>query len=253
MQRKFEQVADAIRRKIVDGTYATGERLPNEDTLANEHQVARPTIRQALDQLRAEGRIVTRSSTGSFVTRPARLRRVSTDLSTPGPDRGWWLMMRQSGLEPVSKLTVQTAAAPPDVTDLLGLDHGASVLIRHRIQGVEGERPMQVTISYVPLDVVERIPVLTEDSTGHGGGIRRLEDAGFAPLSFEEIVGARRATTEEIDLGIAADETEPVLTATGITYAHDGRPVHVMLRTMSTRRMELGFKWDSVGQAPEAR
>ena len=47
-RRLFEDVADTIRRLILDGTYPPGTRLPGERELSERFEVSRVTIREAL-------------------------------------------------------------------------------------------------------------------------------------------------------------------------------------------------------------
>jgi DNA-binding GntR family transcriptional regulator len=63
-----EQMADALRTRIDSGEWPPGQRLPGETTLAQTYDVARGTVRAALDILRAEGRVVTFTGRGTFVT-----------------------------------------------------------------------------------------------------------------------------------------------------------------------------------------
>jgi GntR family transcriptional regulator len=62
-----EQLADALRAKIDSGEWPPGFKLPGEVTLAQTYDVARGTVRAALDILRAEGRVVTFTGRGTFV------------------------------------------------------------------------------------------------------------------------------------------------------------------------------------------
>lgn len=66
---KWEQVADAIRRRIADGTLPP-DALVSEVQLEAEFGVARGTVRKATAALRGEGLIVTTPGLGSFVARP---------------------------------------------------------------------------------------------------------------------------------------------------------------------------------------
>ncbi|MFI0144374.1 GntR family transcriptional regulator [Streptomyces globisporus] len=66
---KWEQVADAIRRRIADGTFPP-DTLVSEVQMEAEFGVARGTVRKATAALRAEGLIVTTPGLGSFVARP---------------------------------------------------------------------------------------------------------------------------------------------------------------------------------------
>ena len=63
-----EQLADRLREKIESGEWPPGHRLPGEMTLAQTYNVARGTVRAALEALRAEGRVVTFTGRGTFVT-----------------------------------------------------------------------------------------------------------------------------------------------------------------------------------------
>jgi len=59
--------ADAVRRKILAGEYAPGDRLI-EEKLTEELEISRPPLREAFRTLETEGLIVTRPRRGSFVT-----------------------------------------------------------------------------------------------------------------------------------------------------------------------------------------
>jgi GntR family transcriptional regulator, transcriptional repressor for pyruvate dehydrogenase complex len=63
-------VHDRIRRSIVDGQYPDGARLPGENDLARQFEVSRPVIRAALKRLRAEGLVISRQGSGSYVAAP---------------------------------------------------------------------------------------------------------------------------------------------------------------------------------------
>jgi GntR family transcriptional repressor for pyruvate dehydrogenase complex len=63
-------VHDRIRRAIVEGLYGDGARLPGENDLARQFEVSRPVVRAALKRLRAEGLIISRQGSGSFVAAP---------------------------------------------------------------------------------------------------------------------------------------------------------------------------------------
>ncbi len=80
---RYIQLATLFRRRIESGAWRNGERIPTVDELAAQHGVARATIRQALDQLEAEGLIQRFRAKGTFVrAAPERLWcEVETDWS----------------------------------------------------------------------------------------------------------------------------------------------------------------------------
>ncbi|GAA5080976.1 FadR family transcriptional regulator [Roseibacterium beibuensis] len=65
------QIADAIRDSIVEGRLIVDERLPSEAELAEQFDVSRPTIREALKRLAAQSLIRTTRGAfgGAFVNR----------------------------------------------------------------------------------------------------------------------------------------------------------------------------------------
>lgn len=62
-----DQVYEAILTDIVHGRYPEGAKLPTETTLAQEFDVSRPVVREALARLRDDGLIQPRQGAGSFV------------------------------------------------------------------------------------------------------------------------------------------------------------------------------------------
>ncbi len=65
------QIAQAIRDAIVSGELIVDERLPSEAELADQFQVSRPTVREALKRLAAQSLIRTQrgATGGAFVNR----------------------------------------------------------------------------------------------------------------------------------------------------------------------------------------
>jgi GntR family transcriptional repressor for pyruvate dehydrogenase complex len=58
-----------ILGRIIEGEYREGDRLPAEHALAERFETSRPTVREALARLRADGIIVTRHGSGTTVRR----------------------------------------------------------------------------------------------------------------------------------------------------------------------------------------
>jgi len=63
----WPQVAAEVRRRIKNGTYVAGERLPGTVALAAEFSVSQSTASRALARLRAEGLIYVVSGRGYYV------------------------------------------------------------------------------------------------------------------------------------------------------------------------------------------
>lgn len=79
----YQQVAAALRRQILDGALAPGDRLPVEAALAEEHEVSRSTVREALRVLASQNLVVTtRGVTGGTFVNQAEASNVTESLST---------------------------------------------------------------------------------------------------------------------------------------------------------------------------
>ena len=70
-KRLYHRVADEIKKKINDGSYPPGSRLPGERELAEHFEVSRVTIREAEIALQALGYISIKTGSGVYVTDPS--------------------------------------------------------------------------------------------------------------------------------------------------------------------------------------
>src|SRR5512136_1958727 len=68
--RVSEEVAKQLKESILLGNYNTGDKLPAERDLAEEFQVSRVSIREAIRKLENSGLIITRQGAtgGAYVT-----------------------------------------------------------------------------------------------------------------------------------------------------------------------------------------
>jgi GntR family transcriptional regulator len=73
---RYLQVANVLRQRIARGQWNVGERLPSLDELGKEFDVARVTVRQAVDVLTQEGLLSAQQGRGTFVTGMPRDRKL---------------------------------------------------------------------------------------------------------------------------------------------------------------------------------
>jgi DNA-binding GntR family transcriptional regulator len=76
----YRQLADILRGKIVSGELQPGSKLPSEMTLAQEYDLARPAVRNAIQLLRIEGLIVTERGYGTRVREAPEREQVRLEL-----------------------------------------------------------------------------------------------------------------------------------------------------------------------------
>nr|WP_245899233.1 PLP-dependent aminotransferase family protein [Nonomuraea indica] len=128
------QLADWLRRAMLAGTLAPGERLPSSRGLAAQLGVSRTVITEAFQQLYAEGWLEGRHGSGTFVAPAETPRRPApagtTGLGPPGrattgPGGGWGA--GRGGGEGGPSVPERGGAAPAEVPDP-ATAHGASAI-----------------------------------------------------------------------------------------------------------------------------
>ena len=66
---RYLQVASVLRRRIRDGRWSVGDKIATLEELEREFDVARVTVRQAIDLLQGEGLVKSFQGRGTFVTK----------------------------------------------------------------------------------------------------------------------------------------------------------------------------------------
>ncbi len=79
---RYVQLTDLFRQRIARGTWVAGQQLPTLEELVREFDVARVTVRQAMNALEREGLVLAQRGRGTFVTgRPSRVRELRLETS----------------------------------------------------------------------------------------------------------------------------------------------------------------------------
>lgn len=176
---RYKQVADELRRRINAGAIPPGALLPSESVLIQEFApIARGTLRQAIEQLRNEGLVVTEHGRGTYVRPVLPIRRLGSEryrrdleqiagtapLGTSftfdqGIDWADYQLDRRFAEVPASKA----------IAELFEVEPGTMLLERHftfRAHGI----PQQMSVSWLLLDMVAGTPVADPDNEPWPGG-----------------------------------------------------------------------------------
>ena len=138
----YQQVKDHVARRIQDGSWKAGDRLPSENELVLQFGISRMTANRALRELAEQGRIVRVAGVGSFVAegKPQSTLLQIANLASEIRQRGHDYRCKVLGVERV--------AASMEVAAALDLGTGESVfhsLCVHLEDGV----PVQLEDRYV--------------------------------------------------------------------------------------------------------
>ncbi|WP_042437520.1 GntR family transcriptional regulator [Streptacidiphilus albus] len=222
---KYWQLRTVLVRAL-DTEFHAGEVLPNERDLSARFGVARATLRQALDQLELEGRLVRRRGIGTLVAAPRMGVPVveSTDHRF-GTGRDSWRIV-EAGFAP----------APAAVAAALGVEADAPVHTVRRLRMMQGQA-IGTEILYVPEATAPHVPGFLADSSRARSVLRTLQRL--------ELDGESRA----VELGVAEEEQArllerppgiPVLVVTA-RYRAEGRVAAVGVSTYRADTCRLTF------------
>jgi GntR family transcriptional regulator len=209
----YAQLASILRAQIGDGTYGPGDPLPAESELCATFGLSRTVVRQALDELVAEGLVQKERGRGSFVTKPKvadlvvqELRGFSDEMGARGHEIGTIILGQEITVVP------QQFAAD------LGLRYGAKVVHIVRVRTANGD-PLVKVDTYLPLPRFRRMA--TMDLEGRSL-YEALEDGfGVRPKGGRRRIEAVVANRELADI-LGVEVGSPMLELTALTTDEDG-------------------------------
>jgi GntR family transcriptional regulator len=237
---KARILAANIATQIESGSLPPGAWLPERE-LAKEHEVDRSTVRKALEFLALERRVVIFPNMGAQVAGGDVLQRPASDITRRvGNWRGFHASALDAGRTPYTHTTIAEVTATIAVARWLGVPTGESVLERRRLQGAEEIGPIQISTSWIPLDVVDAVPVLRRHNTGPGGIHERLEDLGNI-LDFEDTVSSRAPSADERETLKTQDDA--VLVIWRRCYNQDRKIMEANRRIVVSSRQEVVYRY----------
>ncbi|MEV7715398.1 UTRA domain-containing protein [Streptomyces sp. NPDC088270] len=131
---------------------------------------------------------------------------------------------KRAGGTPRAEVEVLRGAAPADIAAILGKEDGEVVIRQRRMYN--GERLVQLAVTYIPASVAEAAPAVAQLDTGQGGIISRMADAGLAQTDVVEDVTQVPATADQAE-ALGVETGELLLAITHIGRTEDGRAVEV--------------------------
>ncbi|MEV2253040.1 GntR family transcriptional regulator [Streptomyces sp. NPDC050147] len=255
----YQQVAAAVREAILSGEFEPGAPLPSEAQLIERYQVSRPTVRNAIAALRAEGLVTVRHGKGSFVrsegqpvitfersvsrARDGQFTTPDAAVTAPaGADRGIDAVVTTSdgvvwGVE-VKKFRSRTTK----VTGLLlGLAEEEALVCWDRVlfDPTSGAHAMHRTL--IPFEVADTVPPLTEASEVSPAETYSILAQAGHKLWWSETVRARMPHPDERTTLRLPDAT-PILDIARVTHGTDDRPLILEELRTGADRAELAYR-----------
>jgi GntR family transcriptional regulator len=256
MARKYERVADDLRRKILRGELAPGEQLEAQTSLAERYRVSLPTVQQALGVLEAEGLLDAVHGIGTYVRANKQPLRRKADRyqweknrallseeerkATGGTEHDTGLNV--ADLEFYSEYHIEEA--DHDLAEALEVPPGTRLLHRVYQTSIKSERTViSMSDSYLVYDMVAVNPDLLDASNEPwpGGTHHQLRTAGIEIDRVIDEVSARPPRGDETEL-LGIKPGVAVLTLRKTSYDVDGRVIEVANAIMPGDRTILTFE-----------
>ena len=208
-----------VKTRLVEVVEGLGEgaALPPERVLAKEFGVSRWTMRQAIRELIADGRLRARQGQGTFVATPKLVQPLALVSYTEA--------LRAQGHTPAREV-VEFDELPADavLADRLGIAEGEPVHRLERVLFADGQ-PIGLETTYL---AVERFPTLKEVLDPTGSLYRCLTDQfGVRFGEGEELVETVIATPREAEL-LKATQSLPMLLLHRTSRDTAGRPIEAV-------------------------
>lgn len=149
----YIQVADALRRRILDGEFAANDPLPSESEMVRNFDVSRVTVRQAIALLSEEGLLGKTQGKGSFVKALA-VEQNFLGLLEFRRD------LRRQGHEPSAEILSYEKIVPPRaISAMFELDEGDEVHVVERLKRSDG-RPIMLDRLFLPCHLLPELDQL---------------------------------------------------------------------------------------------
>ncbi|MBO9647510.1 MAG: phosphonate metabolism transcriptional regulator PhnF [Variovorax sp.] len=236
--RRWELIADALRADITAGRLAPGQRLPNEQLLAQRFDVNRHTLRQAMQALMREGFVQVRHGAGTFVRELVldyalqRRTRLTESVADAGERAAREILEHQ-----------EAEAAP--WSKELRVPSKSRVIVLTTLASVRG-RPVGLSIGAYPLP---RFEGLAERVAELGSFTPALEALGVRDYTrAKSVVSARLPTTQEADR-LARSAGQPVLVVNSVDVDAQGTPIRSGITLFAADAVQLTVRPDEGSKA----
>ena len=208
----YIRIHDAIKKEIDGGVWEIGQRLPSERDLADDYEVSRMTLRQAITLLVEEGILERRVGSGTYVAshRVQEKMRGTTSFTE---------IVRSQGKTPSSQL-ISYQRKPANETEIQQLQLKATdtVVRMERVRFADNV-PLVFEVASIPEKLIQSFN--QEDITEHF--FQTLTDNGYEIGKSQQTIYAKNAS-ERVANYLKVPKNHAVLALTQVSYFTDGRP-----------------------------
>ncbi|MGO2050413.1 MAG: GntR family transcriptional regulator [Microbacterium sp.] len=211
---RYRDVADDLRRRILQGEFGAGERMPGEQSLAGEYAVSRGVVRNALAALQRRGLVTSHPGSGWRVRADFRTQEFAEMRSF-----AQWALSRR--MTPGGRVVGQEWG-PATAIDarVLRMRAGDDVLRVTRVRTLDG-RPVMIERTTYPPRVAPVIEALPPDEPSV---MAALQGAGIAMAFGTHRIDTVAASSEDAEL-LGLRRSTRLLRLRRETKGEDGMPI----------------------------
>lgn len=241
-QPAYLRIADELRRQIVDGVLAPGDRVPSRHQLAAEYEVSDRVAVEAVRLLVSEGYVESRSGSGTYVRERPPVKRMTRSWYRESRGRDgspFRADMQTQGRAGSWRSSSSSETASPAVAERLRIEPGDPVMCT-RYTFLADDEPVMLSTSWEPLALTRGTPVMLPEEGPHAGAgvVARMREIGQAVELATEVVTARTVLAEEAER--LREPIGSIVMVVQRTYSGD-RPVETADIVVPVDRYELAY------------
>lgn len=141
----YYQLEQILLDRIKSGEYRVGDSIPTEQELCDLFEVSRPTVRQAMGDLVAQGQLQRTKGKGTFVCRPKIEDRFFKTIVTFNQE------IRQKNMVPSTRVMNLDIVQNVSAAESLGLDKNARLILLERLRFADNT-PMVFISTHLPYE-----------------------------------------------------------------------------------------------------
>ncbi|MEH0557414.1 GntR family transcriptional regulator [Streptomyces sp. B21-101] len=238
-------VASDLRRRLAQGEWEVGARLPSRAQLAQHYGVGPNVLQKAMERLIVEGLLEGRAGSGTYVAPPRERRRM---IRSRHRERRGGSPFRADMYEVGSNGTWESASeartpAPERIARRLGIEPGDPT-VRTAYEFLADGKPAQFSVSWEPMAITGDTPILLPEMgpLAGKGVVERMRSIGVDIETWLEIPRPARATPEQADL-LGLNAGDLVLAIERTYFASDGRAVETADIVVPDRSWEVAYEF----------
>lgn len=227
----YAQLEQALLDHIREQNLAPGDRLPTEAEIARAYAVSRPTIRQALSRLVADGRVERVQGLGSFVGRP---RPSHESLLTSFTQN-----MKAQGYDPQRRLLKSKVVDTPSFIHAQSDSVDGLCQFIRRLLIADGS-PIGLSETWIPVECLAgRVDLFTTEVL-ESKSLYELLQGPEIGLQLDRGVETVRAgaATEDESVQLECLPNSPTLVVRRVSYTRSNHPVEWTIMTFPADRYE---------------